>query len=111
MKDQKLQIAMLVGEIQALSYMVNAFTNYCVFVNFSGHVNSIQVRIAESKENYHENLANTDLYLESKYQKPEVTIERLNTLKSNLKKILRKNKIDYNRLNYTIEEVRHYKLV
>ncbi|CAN7357536.1 hypothetical protein [Paenibacillus sp. LjRoot56] len=109
MKNQKLQIAMLVGEIQTLVYMVNEFTNYCAFFNFSGHVCSIDVSIRESRTNYTEHVADTSVY--SMTQNPEKAIEKLTVMKSNLRKILRKNEVDYSRLNYTIEEVRHYKLV
>lgn len=109
MKNQKLQIAMLVGEIQTLVYMVNEFTDYCAFFNFSGHVCSIDVSIRASKENYADHLADTSIY--SITDKPDKALEKLTTMKANLRKILRKNEIDYSRLNYSIEEVRHYKLV
>ena len=39
----------LVITIMQLAYLVQTRTPYCVFINFSGHVNSLDIRICKSK--------------------------------------------------------------
>ena len=111
MKDQRLQVAMLVGEIMTLASMVNQFTKFCAFVRFSGHVDQISVDIASSKEEFTETKVSGSAYTGSDEDDDRYSIETLNKLKYRLKKILRENEIDYSKLNYEVEEVRHYKLV
>ncbi|MGF9913704.1 hypothetical protein ABEX47_03215 [Paenibacillus ehimensis] len=106
-KDIQREIAMLIGEITTLAYMVNTNTQYCVFVRFAGHVNWIEISIRESQEEYKTELVNETTYLDPS---PKVVCKRLAEIKTELRKILRKNRIDYSRLGYEIEEVRHYKL-
>lgn len=112
--DIRIQTAMLVGEIQALAYMVNTFTEYAVFVDFSGHVDAIMVSIRESKENYNKRIVEGRSYVPPFDEDWKVSLEEmssaLNKIKSNLRKILRKNAIPYSRMNFDIEEVRRYKL-
>jgi hypothetical protein len=108
--DVRLSAALLLGEIQTLAYMVNAFTEYCVFVRFSGHVDQIEVDVARTKSDYLDKVVNGQTYL-SQDSSDEKNMIRLRKIKTELRKILRKNKVDYSRLNYEVEEVRHYKLV
>lgn len=115
---EKLKVASLIGEIQGLGYMVNAFTNYCVFVRYAGHVDRIEVHISASKEKYNDYVvegdvsANPDFYYKNfERGNAEAVMIELTKLKYQLRKILREKKIDYSKLDYEIEEVRHYKLV
>lgn len=111
MKDQRLQIAMLVGEINTLAYMVNEFTDYCVFVRNHGHIKNIEIEVCISKKQYNETAARADSsYDAARYPEERIT-KKLSRMKYQLKKILRDKKIDYSKLDYEIEEVRHYKLV
>ncbi|CAH1205808.1 hypothetical protein PAECIP111893_02425 [Paenibacillus plantiphilus] len=112
MKDVRLEAALLVSEISALACMINAFTDYCVFFRFSGHVNSIDVEIARSKQEYKENDVKGSFYLPpcDPYDNEDL-LRNMKLMKLRLKKILRDKKIDYSQLNYDIEEVRHYKLI
>lgn len=106
-KDIRREIAMLLGEISTLVYMVNTYTQYCAFINFSGHVDRIEVSIRKSREEYKTELINEGTYLDFTLENDR---KRLVGIKTELRKILRKNRIDYSRLGYEIEEVRHYKL-
>lgn len=52
----------IIAEIMLLAYWVNSATDYCVFVDYYGHVDSFMVKIAKSKERYNEELASTEFY-------------------------------------------------
>lgn len=102
------EIATLLGEVQMLGYLVNEHTKHAVFIDFSGHVKSLRIRIASSKENFIEDLTVDEFYVEpERWGDPT---QKLKLLKLRLRKILRDNKIPYNELNYSIREVRDYHL-
>ena len=52
----------IIAEIMLLSYWVNCSTEYCVFADFSGHVDLFSIEIAESKDRYNERIASTSFY-------------------------------------------------
>lgn len=113
MNDKRIETAKLVGDITTLGAMVNMFTDFCVFIRFSGHVDTIDVTIAASKDDYNKNIVkgNYDLPTKKGYgDKEESLFKTLNRIKYQLKKILRDHKIDYSKLDYEEEVVRHYKL-
>jgi len=58
----------LVMEIMAMAYAVDRQTNYAVFIDYSGHVESLTVEITESKTRYTEKLATTEFYVTGKYE-------------------------------------------
>ena len=41
----------LLGEVMALAYLVNANTEYCTFIDHSGHVEAFKIRIFPNKVN------------------------------------------------------------
>lgn len=45
-----------------LAYLVQAETDYCVFIRYSGHVNNLEIEIAESKERWQNKVLQTDVY-------------------------------------------------
>ncbi|MCY9738339.1 hypothetical protein M5X00_31600 [Paenibacillus alvei] len=103
------EIAVLIGEVQALAFLVNQSTKYAVFVEQSGHVESFKISIRASKENYKERITEDELYVSGDLARD---VERkLKLLKLQLRKILRDNKVDYNELSYTIHEERDYSLI
>jgi hypothetical protein len=93
----------LIAEITFLAMMVQSKTDYCVFVDFSGHVNQIVIDIRESKQNYQERICRAQTYLNREY-----SIKRLHEIKDQLVEILETNKVDVSHMNYQIEEVYHY---
>jgi hypothetical protein len=93
----------LVAEILQLAMAVNFQTDYCVFVDFSGHVSELTIRIVESKENYKERVCTSRTYLDRDY-----TMQRLEAMKTKLIEILETKQIDTSIMNYQIEEIRHY---
>lgn len=103
------ETARLLGEVQMLAFLVNEHTKYAVFTDFSGHVKQWSMRVCASKTYYTETITSDSFYI-----KPEVwgdPIKKLKTMKLQLRKILRDNKIPYNELNYTIREERDYSLL
>lgn len=109
MTDIRVEQAILLGEIQTLAHMVNSCTEYCVFVRYSGHISSFEVSIAKSKNDYNTKLVRGEGYTEPRKRlTDDKRLGEFRRIKAELRKILRKGKIDYSRLNYEIEEVRHY---
>jgi hypothetical protein len=92
----------LTSEIMTLAYMVNETTEYCTFLRFSGHVNNVEITIAKSRKDYLDKIVTSDF-------KPNGNIERLQSAKETLLKILKEKNIDVSGFDYEIEEIRHYK--
>ena len=83
-------ISKKLAEIMRLVYLINLKTPYAAFFNFSGHVNSIEVRIGHSKVNtYSTDIANSRvIYLDK--DKTDRYL-KLNRLITNLKKFIGKD--------------------
>lgn len=104
------ETARLLGEIQMLAYLVNEHTKYAVFSEFHGHVKEWSLRICAGKEQgYNDRLTFDSFYVN--HEEWGDPTKNLKTMKLQLRKILRDNKIPYNELNYTIREERDYSLI
>lgn len=99
----KLEKQKLIAEIIQLAMAINYQTDYCVFVDFSGHVNWLDIKIAESKENYNKQVCTSHIVL-----KRDNAIERLTAAKSKLIEILETQDIETSDMDYEIKEIRHY---
>lgn len=113
-KDYRMQCAQLIGEISSLAFMVNTFTNYCIFIDFSGHVDWFSISVSEGKERYKNRSTEDRVLLDSeKWGKEDErrTIQNLIDLKSQFRKILLKKEIKYGGLRYTVREERDYHLI
>lgn len=93
----------LMQEVIFLAMQVQEQTDYCVFVNFSGHVKSLDIDICKSKKDYEKGIAKTHIYLNH-----EGSIDRLKEVKATLLGFLETKKIDTSEMDYEIEEIRHY---
>lgn len=49
-------------EIMNLAFLINAKKEYCVFIRYSGHVDSLDITIAKNKKEYNVKIANSDRY-------------------------------------------------
>jgi hypothetical protein len=80
----------LVSEVMTLAYLVNDTTGYCAFVNFAGHVNSLQVYVYPSKENRSraEAVYDSEFYIDQREYIEVDPEERLLDLKSVLMGLL-----------------------
>ena len=90
----------LTAEIMYLSALVNANTELCVFVRYSGHVDVLDVDIAESKENFKSRIFEADSRLDSKKG-----MESLERVRGELISILTDHKIPYETLVFNTQEV------
>ena len=85
----------LIAEIMLLSYLVNSETDFCVFAEFSGHVDSFVVRIMKSKSLYNDEIAATEFYTKYSGDQPwKITsLDILKAKRDHLKYILDNNNI------------------
>jgi hypothetical protein len=60
--EQENEFYRLIGMISKMSVRVNIETPYCVFFDFSGHVNLVSIRVAASKEKYHDVIFQQEFY-------------------------------------------------
>lgn len=84
------------SEVCYLCILVNNQTDYCIFLNLSGHVNQISYRICESKTNYQRYIVDEEFYFD--YDSPAKMNMKLDKLISLLADMLRTNRIDYDQL-------------
>ncbi len=96
----------LVIRAMALAHMVNAHTEFCVFVNYHGHVCSMDIRIAPSKARYNEMALQSEITTAYKtYSGSDAEIKATIEV---LKRILQEQEIPFDDLEYTEELVREY---
>jgi lipopolysaccharide biosynthesis glycosyltransferase len=82
-----------VAELMMLATLINEKTEYCTMVDFSGHVNSVRFRVRKSKENYKEQIFNSDFYVD------RLTEERYQQIKDKFIEILKTKEIDLSDLD------------
>lgn len=90
----------LITDVVYLSMMVNYKTKYCVFTEFSGHVDWLEFSICESKENHKNAIVVGCIRL-----KKDDAIEMLQEVKAKLIEILEDGEVDTSNMKYTIEEL------
>lgn len=83
----------LILEIMALSYAVDQRTDYCVFCNFSGHVQMLSVSVRESRDRWQNEIASTEFYLNGKFE-PDDDLKWLKSKRDHLRHILDTNEVD-----------------
>jgi len=93
----------LIAELVLLSMEVQEKTGHAVFVRFYGHVETMDIEIAKSKDDYIEKIASSDFST-----KGEHGIKRLKEVKKTLLGFL-ENGINKEELDYWIEQIYHYK--
>lgn len=101
----------LVIRIMRLAYLVNQNTDYCVFINFSGHVNSLHVTIAESKKRYDHDVLVSEFSTCYKIWRDKNAPPLIAELKARmdvLERILTEREIPFEELNYEEEYNRLY---
>lgn len=94
--------AKLVAEIMYLSVLVNANTDLCVFASFSGHINEVSLRIADSKENFGAIIFDDHGYTDCDWA--EKGIKTVEALKDKLVHILQLHNVPYEQLLSDVPE-------
>jgi hypothetical protein len=101
----------LILECMALGYLINRTTEYAVFVNLSGHVDSLDVRICRGKETgYNDELARCEFNLNGKYEKWEFDGANrwLEMKRDMLKEIAETRSIPYEAMMREAEVIYHH---
>lgn len=108
MKEESLKLKC---EMFVLALLINEETDYCVFVSYSGHVDSIDFTLAESKQMYNSKIFETERRTNFRKRYEENKEDELAYLKAQrdvLKQILENNELPYEELERHIEEVVTY---
>ena len=58
--DQRMRYHRAFAECAYLALLVNLYTEYCVFFDYSGHVYNASIRIRRSKSRYQEEVADAE---------------------------------------------------
>lgn len=86
----------LIITIMHLAYLVHSRTNYCVFINFSGHVNNLEVSIRKSRAEWQTKVLKTEFYTEYiRLSRSGDPLALLNAKIAILKRILDEGNIPY----------------
>lgn len=56
-----------VSELLVLANRVHRETDYCVFIDFSGHVDGLRISVAESKKHYGVKIHSWNFYTDESY--------------------------------------------
>lgn len=100
---------LLIMEIMSLAFAVHESTEYCVFIDFSGHVNSLEISIRESVERYQNKVCDTEVYsVYKEYYDIGEADAHLKAVRDILKKILKDGEVPYGEMERQIEEVVTY---
>lgn len=94
MKKSDIERNEKLAEACYLCVMVNNHTNYCVFLNLSGHVSQISFSVRESKTAYQRVLVEDEFYFDEK----RMLSRRLDKVIGFLTEILENNRINYSKL-------------
>lgn len=60
--EQQEERERLIMEIMCLAFRFHQESGYCVFIDFSGHVDQLSISIRESQSNYQTNVADSSFY-------------------------------------------------
>lgn len=99
----------LILKIMHLGFMVHELTDYCVFVRFAGHVDSCEIDIRESKDNWQTEVLTTDF--KTIFKDKVLSNEKQAYLKAKiaiLEQILEDGEIDLDPLDYETETTYKY---
>jgi len=85
------KIASYLAEIMSLAFEVNCKTDCAVFVDFSGHVDQLEVRIGLGKDKgaWEKEVGKMSTYL-THFDEPKKVIKKLESTIAGLKKLLSK---------------------
>lgn len=103
MNNEATERDLLVLELMALAYAVDRQTPYAVFIEYSGHVEGMDVKIVKSKDNWQSEIASTEFYVTGKYQ-PDGT-GWLKAKRDHLKSILETHEVDVSAMDEVVERV------
>ena len=101
----------LMFECIALAVLINEHTDYCVFIDFSGHIDTLDVSIRKNKDQYQIRLCETEMktaYLSWYHEDKSDVNAWLKAKRDVLKQILDENDIPYDTMDEQIETLVTY---
>lgn len=109
-----LTVSQIMGDIMQLAVLINNMTEYAVFVDYSGHVNSVTVNIYKDKKDVwsKDPITHDVLYADTnEWRKEDSVITCLTLMKTRLRMIAHEKKIDFSDLRKTERVVYDYHLI
>lgn len=106
----------LIAEIMYLAAVANFKTERCIFVNFSGHVNTLEIDIRKDKNQYGTEIASSYITLmpyetmtdQQKQRFNERVINKLLDIKTVLESLIQDGDIDKEKLHeYVVKTVKY----
>lgn len=97
-------------EIMNLAFLVDQETPYCVFIDWSGHVENLEISIRESKDRYTVKVAEMEFYTwwSKRNKNKGVGYDALKAKKEVLESILEHHEIPYDMCEEIVEQsIRH----
>lgn len=102
-------IAEIIGEISKVATLINMQGKHHVFVNASGHIKQIQIKLCLGGwKSYCDSSLNEDISYDEFFGL-EKNFKKLKKVRDILYKIYKNGKINMKNCNYEIEEIKHYK--
>lgn len=101
----------LIMEIIMLAVLVQENTDYCIFLDYSGHVDSIDVRIRESKKNWQNEVCESRITTKFQDYYHKDRSDHLASLKAKrdiLKEILETHEIPTHEMEEHVEHIMNY---
>lgn len=101
----------IILEVMGLGYLINRTTDYCVFVDYSGHVDNMRIEICESKSRYNDQVAFSNFkcgYLETLTETMQDPNGWLKMKRDMLKEIAAKGEVDTSGMMREVEHVYHH---
>ena len=109
--EQQDQRDKLILECMALGYLINRTTEYAVFVNLSGHIDSLEIHICRNKiYGYNDELVRTEFKLDGKYERWDLenANQWLEMKRDMLKQIAETRDIPYAEMQQEAETIYHH---
>jgi hypothetical protein len=106
MTNEKQKLAL---EIMALALLVDQNTDYCVFIDYSGHVESMDISIRQDKKNYQNKVCESKVYrIFQDLNKKGDAYASLKSRRDVLKHILEEKEIPYHEMTEHVEKISHW---
>ena len=103
----------LVIRVLYLAYLVQRLTKFCVFIQFSGHVNQLEIDVRESKEHWQQEALRSEFQAAYDAQRSSLELMSIHLadLKSKvdvLERILTEQAIPFDDLESETETIEHF---
>ena len=98
----------LVLKIMRLAYLIHSAGIYCVFIDFSGHVDSLSIRFVASKDNYRDEMLRTEFYIGPRLSRYHDPVRFLSDKIAVLEAILEKHAIPVDLCEVEAVEIEEY---